>query len=1782
MGDVTALFDAVLTGLLESFTPAIDQIFTECELRISSKKYSDHQLDEILQKILISFPRNHHHYPKIIETLTSFAESNPEAVLTSLCAKFKIETSRQNDDTPSIITISSLTFAGTLFHHFQFVRYLSLIILTDLMLSIFRKYPCKGPISKLVQCGSNLCVSVHRLTQLQNLLISTWSIIFLHISYLSLKEISMACQQYVDDSNSSSALFYKLISRVQGTPAFADSMLMALHQSLKKKLLTSEILSSVATLVSHIDCEPDVLNEFFTLAWNNKNTNGLKDGAIDLITTLFPRLVQHQKKIAPFYSARVYKHAHEDKKVERSAVAFLRLIRGDVAGVDVGEGQDSLCYIRCNGSQSKNQQTPDSFASTFMKIFFPKSNFAICPSVFCDILVHLASLDILFFIKNILPHFMQLPATDPRFMVILKSIIQINNREFIDNAFCEPTIEQINNINKSVREVVLGYIPLLEEAIKKQNYVLIQDSYHLQESLDEADHLVNDFLSSNNYIIFEPSNNPPNFHIQPGNPNSIVLHILRSLTNIFTVNDMKNPQLIYLILNLTVNEDQLISSTALDIHTNAFRTPQVESAFIDVAVETIISTNIRELRARCIQLLLDAITRPSLQYSPEQFQKIEEAAYMSLCADLPHCRLTGIRILSNLANCGLSQSFMMIKENSEIISDAVNRSILVLNVPEKPSLITPPMGSISFMVSCASRYNEFWLLYFAEIVNILIEGGFNYLLMSLRKETEKKILSIYDNIDKNVTTDFNLAALLLLHIDSYAAEENSEEEEYTCESESFESKHSPVPIFEKFLESKSLKAKRLLLHAFCFLNWRIIPSLLPSIMSINNDLYPDAAASISFIIQNPDNFNHIISKIFRPFIDFLSILQSFFIKVQINSQRDIKWDEKHYQLLHQHEGICVNYCILISAAFNNIQDQIPEEEWPVSYRQILVQFLIHWAQLPSQFVKIKSYALNALIPIIHAGTVFTNGFQFEMPILEMLVSCQANGYPVLDSLLLFHLDILLDEFVKQTFIRNRRESQLFLEAILTVLDYCENAGDMQSHVGSLVLLALSCGNEKLDHGKYILCKLAQLFLDKGDTTQASDQIEKEPNMDCALTFFQFATEQVIEAAFDIIRTCPKVTVVKSLVTLLTPWFEKIRLLPTHSFIVQNVPSKFRKFTVITFIDAMFSISKTLDDEKYDVFTTLWFELLKSSDNGVVVLLCLFEYEDAKIKGRIFAQLLDTDPGMIAKYLTKRCSFAYWYFMRTQLHQNIKSFDWMLKVLTRAFIDYVDYAAPNFTTAIHFSLLFIEDAQELFETLMAVFGIEIVDTVSVWTPDSLTDQMRAYGYVSELANTLAEDRPEAIEKWSNEATRWAVACCDIKIAYRSLVILNALQGPVAPSFVQLLSDAVVYHLSRASEEDCNDVAKYIGECFEVLYHHIDLADCASFAFRFASSFLQSPTFQSKCLKRAMPIFMVCVDHTVLGSSAKACLVDAFFPFAQSLETDKEAQNKLLEILSLIDAPELYLIAAPFKVRSLPFIDVGKTLEEILSLENLKPSTASKAMRFYSTMAKTASRPLVDSILEISNKLLLKFEKSLDRNSILQIYYLALQKIAAFDSAVSFIQTVSIVNPIIATYPKSDASDVNVKSLDDVRKEISEITEKSGEVVPITTCKDISQLNGMISQVSPPKIYPFASQYEMFIGLKKDISKQRRASKAGPKKWTSTLSLTSGLMSNKSLVMTASLQAAVLSNAKFAPLTPKTVLQTLLDLPGIPIDRDPNEEPEYWKFVVSPAEFINLEDEALEQM
>ncbi|KAH0788136.1 hypothetical protein GPJ56_007967 [Histomonas meleagridis] len=324
-------------------------------------------------------------------------------------------------------------------------------------------------------------------------------------------------------------------------------------------------------------------------------------------------------------------------------------------------------------------------------------------------------------------------------------------------------------------------------------------------------------------------------------------------------------------------------------------------------------------------------------------------------------------------------------------------------------------------------------------------------------------------------------------------------------------------------------------------------------------------------------------------------------------------------------------------------------------------------------------------------------------------------------------------------------------------------------------------------------------------------------------------------------------------------------------------------------------------------------------------------------------------------------------------------------------------------------------------------------------------------------------------------------------------------------------------------------------------------------KYISSFINCSIFENNCIEKAVKILL---EYYKPDKETQKVFIYTFFPYLHKLESDLEAQETLSNLIRATDSTILYFVAAPFLYKHLPFTNVGKTYQQITYL-TLTARDASCIFKMYSKMLTTASSPLEDAIFTISTLLLSKFKNFIKPKIVYKIYEFSLTKILRLSPAADFLLCVSSVNPGIVSL--KDVDPTPAAQCEKVKIKMEKLIDTNYEMPPITKCNKLKDLRGLISQRNPPKIFPYASEYEMYSNVmdKAETSPTTVPTKKTPQISPSLSMITTSVsqmwMANE-IVMTIS------------PLKERPVKMELLD--------ERSEENDSVKFVISSEEFLKL--------
>jgi hypothetical protein len=237
-------------------------------------------------------------------------------------------------------------------------------------------------------------------------------------------------------------------------------------------------------------------------------------------------------------------------------------------------------------------------------------------------------------------------------------------------------------------------------------------------------------------------------------------------------------------------------------------------------------------------------------------------------------------------------------------------------------------------------------------------------------------------------------------------------------------------------------------------------------------------------------------------------------------------------------------------------------------------------------------------------------------------------------------------------------------------------------------------------------------------------------------------------------------------------------------------------------------------------------------------------------------------------------------------------------------------------------------------------------------------------------------------------------------------------------------------------------------------------------------LNSHSFEPACLQHSLDIFA----QRTLDTTGKRLIVESFVPFLHDLEATPIAQERMVEILNQTESPALLLVAAAVLRTPIPFANLKRTYDEVISAP-ITAAEATEGLRLFGQLILTASWQLIESMLAIASDLLTKFELLIDWRAVGPLYRAACAGVAHLNTAPTLLDLLIRIDP---GTPMDEVENV-VPDKFVVAADIAKLVEPNTESVTFTNCKKLSELRGMIED-EQGNIYPFVAQHDMYLSLK----------------------------------------------------------------------------------------------------
>lgn len=1653
-----ALFHTVLSHLLESFAPHVHQILSDFEEH-SNNKNDKKSPDVVITRLFKIFPRHLSHYKTIMTTLLKIVDCNPTLILNDLTHKFKELLENGHGIVITALQGLSPTFKNDNLFHKQIILNFALFFISDLICQIIVNYGTKESARNLSRCGYNLCNYTSSIPAIYKKMMTQWSVIFSIVSETAFDEIATRFKRYEDSPKFASVFslisYLRLDLDVEKSREFLKDIARILRNMLRKRTLKNNVLESTASLMSTapLSCG-DSLQDIFELAWSVKKDSELKSGAYDVIATIFPRLPELQSKSFIFYKQNVFPQTKNDKKVKRS----LRLFNKSMNGIQVDPKwlfwewgvtprASALCFVKWHGEKVLDE----AYSNYFMKYFFPNNNFHICPKQFRDTMVHLASLDFSNYVDIILPQFLKLSHNDSRFLTFLMTIPPINSKDFLANSISEVSSSKLEKLNSAIRTKVLEIYPTIPTDNENHGVCITDVDTNMMTLMLEADQKVASIIES--WKI----KNLGKLQIEHMKSErcftsfDLSVQIIHCATIVLNPEDLTSIDLIKYMIRSSFNINATIASEAMENCKMMSSNPD----FIGCILDYLKRPPTSEALFICINMITETIRKHAFTFEIEMLQNIELYCIIGMASVHPTTRKSSLELLS-LVNELLDQRgfYSYLFPNISLMEDIVKQRMCHRYITEgtKP-LIIMPTGEISFNSAIYTHYYDVWVMFLAEISDIIIYSNYTPLLKRLKSQ-----MTYYEKHTVNI-------GLLAFICDSLFSLDSLFElnQSYTMTpyepflNQQDDSRQHVITIFRQIFEKGD---NDLCFSLMLLVNVTLYPMILDVLTDVDAEMLPLAASTICSLLRNDSITAAFMYNLLPHILAFLSVLQTHFLLIKVNGPRLIRWSEESESEVIKYKSIIRDYCTIISQCFAHNSKQINEDDWPISSRENIFRYLVNWSNTKSDDLKsVRDNAAEALVAIVHVGTLISDSLLFDHTSIQLFSNIEMNGNPVLSFLLYFHVDLLLEIYIESCFVQPRSSADLFFEAVFMAFD-AKRTGFVRSLSGPLILLGQVYWRIGHPRAESFLNTLIDILFSK---TPHPTEIK----IDKIRVVFSYATEAVLDYAFHILKLKDLHIPPKDIIEPLRTWVQNLRLLPKQTKCMSEIPTEFERFTPYQFLVSLMETTEIISDDAYLSITALWSDLMQSPDHEELIPLFLCEWKNPVSKQSILHHLIAIDAPSITKRLALHCSFAYYFQVNNCLCNNFNDELWVIPLIAEACKKESEELVHHIAHIIHFAFMFYDEgSRDLLEVLSHQFSIDLPDGMK--SNDSLIDTVRQF------TEKLRQADPY-FEEWGIEALKWLLGSQSLKFATLSLTIFNMILCPIDHLVITGVCKAVTFHVVN-SYDDTKLITELVSQAFK--FYTACFSYDEVYAYKFASSFIDCKLFVDSCLSNAAQLFIMCLSSNQTNTQAWANIIGIIRPLLTKLETDEQSQKIFELLIKTSSSEELMMIVAPIKECSPHLFPSCMPLEILLN--KASETTMCKVLVHYAAMIESATTELLNSIFKITSHIVQKIVNENNRTSLAKIYKAALNNLSNCESAIDFVSVIARYEPGVASNSVFEFYDWN-RSMEDVYRSLGRLLVDDYPMVNLTDCSNLQSVYNLLNCDVIPKILPFSSHKDMLEGM-----------------------------------------------------------------------------------------------------
>ena len=1563
--------------------------------------------DERLKKFQY-FPRSLPEYSSLISTLSRIASVNIGSILAYLCNTFYVLL--KNKQKSFFFSLEyAVEFDRENKLHRLFLRYVEITFLTDLISTIVSNYnQVSTEDENLLNLGFLLASNSIGQPTLCEIVLPQYASIINRITKRNFPLFYDLFSQLIINKPEPYFILLKYVN-LDETPTSFDFLGVLydyMNREKRKKILTSEMLSSLATILVSFqqDINDPTINDFLVFARNVLKSKDcptlIKYGCLEILSVLKAKSnYKGVQELKEFFKTNILPILDETKDGFYCALkcyyllVFSNYIESEkMLNTWTPRANDSadisVPILNIKDEEKKNEIKE--MSSIFCE-YLDRSNYEYdekMGTILRHLLLHFAQLDLDFFMNIIEPHFLGADSGN-KFTLFLSCVSAINRDDFVKDpvllakfnaTMSDLTFKRLSKVSSETKahrfyahksgelnhavEVAEAHIKATYEKWgispgHKSNVMPRSDSIQISENI---------YIPWQNLVEILPYFS--NSQDQTPNKWTEMLVELASINN----SSISKPAMMILEHNLDEsNEKGEICSNIVDMITLK---QESEKVFI------------------CLNLLLHTCqSREPFQENEKDklFEKIEYVSFLCLSSDHPLIRRASYNLMIIINKMKMNEGiYSIIEPHIQAIESNVKHNILLKRLPMRPEQDDIFGEEIFIDQAIDSPYTSVWLFYLSEISRIVCYSHYTPIIsriMSLIPEFTGhmnpkvnlpqhfghlnqglmtvffSILSIRNNVD---TTFFIYDILRKEELERCMNFINNEEMEYEKEEWVKEQLTTLVNMCTSnsltfYFETLAFANYTILHTVFSLLNEKFTKNQLNVLQNIE---------TLYLMIKNAEAIPSIRRQ------EFPSLLLSL---QTVETQLNISFKNRSVSMNKTFFNQVLFYLLSKANVLNYLETTLPSkqkfsttfflENIITNFKSQLHKQDAEQKKTSHQIIAYAAYTLSALFRIgpgfgvnsIHENTL--------SELFETLIICQEHGYNVLQPFLEKDFEAFINYYLDYCYNGNQRASDIFFNSIYIVVKSSQpntkNFNKAFSMPDTLLLVGmykLKTGNSCADQFLRIYMKMIIEQKMNSMTESFNNDLNKDDvtTLELIYKYFSKYSQAIVSIAFDLLTDSkhPYKGSIKVIIDVIVPFIKNFKLLPNQ---LSCIPHSSYRMTPYKFLARLHKTTEAIQKQDLSSIVIIWKQLLMVKENCSIVLPFLFEIPEQDLKKEIFSGILGQfkEP-QILDMLMSRLQYSFYAYCEIQKAAIYQNEMWIVSVITKHI--HLFLHEKYMPVLIHFSLLFHHIfTQVLLKKICKKYGI-------TYTRRTLSNDSLRYLVEAFIKSFKTSDKNEdLIEKWALEAMRWVIGSKSIKIATTSLVILNSLSckpdNKNIAAFSNGICQAVTYFLAQTTEKD-QQTLYFINETFLFFLKFFEGHEI--FAFNYLSSFFKFTNNVDAYFDKMIPLYTKCATSPITKEIAAPSLIHAIRPIFNELETDGKAMEvfkRFKESNPLIDLQYVSVVLSPLDNTSFDHINNLLTRITIKDINHI--------LGHYAFMALTASIDVLKRIFTVSTLILKKF-------------------------------------------------------------------------------------------------------------------------------------------------------------------------------------------------------------------